>query len=130
MQTVKLEGTYIDHNRYLCIVCHDKNNEFCILGVDEEIDEKSRTANASIGLVCKIVLGMSFTFDGDGGFTYHDVNGHQYIFKPVSVQALWTVIQTLHVIAERLQPPSPTGKTSQGSQNFLVAAQFFTLFRR
>ncbi len=128
MQTVKLEGTYIDHNRYLCIVCHDKNNEFCILGVDEEIDEKSRTANASIGLVCKIVLGMSFTFDGDGGFTYHDVNGHQYIFKPVSVQALWTVIQTLHVIAERLQPPSPTGKTSQGSQNFLVAAQFLLCF--
>ena len=49
---------------------------------------------------------MKVTLDGDGGFTYHhhqDVH-QQLIFKPVSVQALWTVIQTLHMIGERLRP--------------------------
>ena len=58
------------------------------------------------GLICKIVHGMKVTLDGDGGFTYHhhqDVH-QQLIFKPVSVQALWTVIQTLHMIGERLRP--------------------------
>ena len=41
--------------------------------------------------------------DGDGGFSVRQ-NGHQYIFKPISVQALWTIIQTLHMIVERLTP--------------------------
>ena len=104
MQTVKLDSEYTDHNRYLCIVCH-QDGEYCILGVDEEIDDKEQSIKATIGLVCKIVHGMSVTFDGDGGFTYHNtIKDEHYIFKPVSVQALWTVIQTLHCIAERLQP--------------------------
>ena len=30
--------------------------------------------------------------------------GQHYIFKPISVQALWTIIQTLHMLAERLTP--------------------------
>ena len=99
MQTIKLEGVYENRNRYLCIVNHQ--DEYCLLGVDEEVVDKS-VVNSSIGLVCKIVHGMSFYLDGDGGFTYQDINGDQYIFKPVSVQALWTVIQTLHSIAKSL----------------------------
>ena len=49
---------------------------------------------------------MSVTLDGDGGFTYHHHQDkhRQLIFKPVSVQALWTVIQIMHKIGERLQP--------------------------
>lgn len=100
MQTIKLEGVYENRNRYLCIVNHQ--DEYCLLGVDEEVVDKSKIINSSIGLVCKIVHGMSFYLDGDGGFTYQDINGDQYIFKPVSVQALWTVIQTLHSIAKSL----------------------------
>ena len=41
--------------------------------------------------------------DGDGGFSIRQC-GHHYIFKPISVQALWTVIQTLHMLVERLTP--------------------------
>ena len=37
MQIVKLEGEYLDHTRFLCIVNH--RDEFCILGVDEDIKE-------------------------------------------------------------------------------------------
>ena len=41
--------------------------------------------------------------DGDGGFSIRQ-SGHHYIFKPISVQALWTIIQTLHMLVERLIP--------------------------
>lgn len=102
MQTVKVEGNYADRSRYLCIVSHKE--EFCLLGVDEEVDEDNTRITSTIGLVCKIVLGMDVTLDGDGGFTYHHLNDQQFIFKPVSVQALWTMIQTLHVIREKLGP--------------------------
>ena len=37
MQIVKLEGEYLDHTRFLCIVNH--RDEFCLLGVDEDIKE-------------------------------------------------------------------------------------------
>ena len=40
MQIVKLEGEYLDHVRYLCIVSH--NEEFFLLGVDED-NEDSRS---------------------------------------------------------------------------------------
>lgn len=40
MQIVKLEGEYLDHFRYLCIVSH--NEEFFLLGVDED-NEDSRS---------------------------------------------------------------------------------------
>ena len=63
MQTVKLEGAYADHNRYLCIVNH-ANEKYAILGVDEDNEI------ATIGLIVKIIHGMSVSFDGDGGFTY------------------------------------------------------------
>ena len=106
MQTVKLEGAYEDRNRYLCIVNHQ--DEFCILGVDEQVQDSS--VNSSIGLVIKIVHGMSFYLDGDGGLTYQDINGEQFIFKPVSVQSLWTVIQTFHSIAENLRVTTNTGE--------------------
>ena len=40
MQIVKLEGEYLDHVRFLCIVSH--NEEFFLLGVDED-NEDSRS---------------------------------------------------------------------------------------
>ena len=124
MQTVKLEGAYADHNRYLCIVSHSRqvaDDEYAILGIDEsevkaggdrdggEVPAGGGSLHATIGLVCKTVHGVSVNLDGDGGFTYNHIDGKQYIFKPVSVQALWTVIQTLqNLIAERLRPTTTT----------------------
>ena len=57
----------------------------------------------SIGLVVKILWDPDVNLDGDGGFSVRQCGQH-YIFKPISVQALWTIIQTLHMIAERLTP--------------------------
>ncbi len=114
VQAVKLEGNYIDRSRYLCIVSHDAT--YCILGVDEcneledvednlaqEADDKAATTSPTIGLVVQIAWGMRVTLDGDGGISYRHGDKH-FTFKPVSVQALWTVIQTLNMIAERLSP--------------------------
>lgn len=110
MQTVKLEGAYTDRSRYLCIVNHGE--EFCLLGVDEEVDTEAHKVVATIGLVSKMSRGLNVTLDGDGGFTYHRLD-KQFIFKPVSVQALWTVIQTLHMIAERLMPVTSTSGSNE-----------------
>ena len=60
-------------------------------------------ASASIGLVVKILWDPEVKFDGDGGFSVRQ-SGQQYIFKPITVQALWTIIQTLHMLTERLTP--------------------------
>ena len=50
MQIVKLDGDYLDHIRYLCIVCHNDQDEFCLLGVDEQIEEDSKNENHTIGI--------------------------------------------------------------------------------
>ncbi len=103
VQTVMLEGNYIDHTRYLCVVSHE--DEYCILGVDEcnDSDAPDAPQEPTVGLVVKITWGMRVTLDGDGGFSYRQRDKH-FTFKPVSVQALWTVIQTLNMIVERLNP--------------------------
>ena len=58
---------------------------------------------ASIGLAVKVLWDPEVKLDGDGGFSVRQCGQH-YIFKPISVQALWTIIQTLHMLAERLTP--------------------------
>ena len=50
MQIVKLEGEYLDHVRFLCIVSH--NEEFFLLGVDED-NEDSRS-QPTIGIFFNI----------------------------------------------------------------------------
>ena len=59
--------------------------------------------HASIGLVVKVLWDPELKLDGDGGFSVRQ-KGQHYIFKPISVQALWKIIQTLHMIVERLTP--------------------------
>ena len=59
--------------------------------------------SVTIGLVVKLLWDPEVKLDGDGGFSVRQC-GHHYIFKPISVQSLWTIIQTLHMLAERLTP--------------------------
>ena len=60
MQIVKLEGEYLDHTRFLCIVNH--RDEFCLLGVDEDI--KETRAQPTIGKKFYV----KFTVLGDSDF--------------------------------------------------------------
>ena len=55
----------------------------------------------TLGLVVKLEWDVRISLDGDGGFSVRQLGQH-FLFKPATVQALWTVIQTLHAISERL----------------------------
>ncbi|XP_047988042.1 protein phosphatase Slingshot isoform X2 [Leguminivora glycinivorella] len=83
---VKLESAHGGRTRYLVVVCH--NDEAALLG----IDSNERT---TVGLVLRVLADTSIKLDGDGGFSVCVCN-QQHIFKPVSVQAMWSALQTLH----------------------------------
>uniref|UniRef100_A0A182K096 protein-serine/threonine phosphatase n=1 Tax=Anopheles christyi TaxID=43041 RepID=A0A182K096_9DIPT len=65
-----------------------KIEESCLLGID--CNERT-----TVGLVLKVLADTSIWLDGDGGFSVSSC-GKQHIFKPVSVQAMWSALQTLH----------------------------------
>ena len=65
---------------------------YCILGVDTVAREDSAHSAPTIGLVLKVLWGMETSLDGDGGFGLHILDRH-FMFKPTSLQFLWTVIQ-------------------------------------
>ncbi|KAJ6639861.1 Protein phosphatase Slingshot [Pseudolycoriella hygida] len=65
--------------------------ESCLLGID--CNEKT-----TVGLVLKILADTTIRLDGDGGFSI-TVYGRTHIFKPVSVQAMWSALQTLHKVS-------------------------------
>ncbi|XP_070204790.1 uncharacterized protein [Littorina saxatilis] len=51
-------------------------------------------ASANIGLVLPIWMGMKVRLSGDGGFSII-TDDKSYLFKPVSVQAMWSAIQSV-----------------------------------
>ncbi|KAL8619154.1 hypothetical protein ACOMHN_019426 [Nucella lapillus] len=50
---------------------------------------------ATIGMVLPIWMGMKIRLNGDGGFAIV-LEDKSYLFKPVSVQAMWTAIHSVH----------------------------------
>jgi len=82
--------------------------DFCLLGIDavherEDNGEIGELKSVTIGFVLSMLWGTRVSLDGDGGFSVLHLDKH-FVFKPVSVQALWTVIQTLHLITGKLKP--------------------------
>ena len=71
-------------------------------------------ATETIGLVMNLSLDTVPRFDGDGGFKIKYA-GRNFLFKPVSLQALWKIIQTLHMISDRLTPKERIGFATQVS---------------
>ena len=79
MQIVKLEGEYLDHTRFLCIVNH--RDEFCLLGVDEDI--KETRAQPTIGKKFYV----KFTVLGDSDFdckTKKQKTNHEFFVKTLN----------------------------------------------
>lgn len=72
--------------------CSD-TEESCLLGVD-------CNETTTIGLVLKVLADTSIRLDGDGGFSI-SIYGRTHIFKPVSVQAMWSALQTLHKVSSK-----------------------------
>lgn len=96
---VRLENSStatVSRNRYLAVVsCIEQEcEEYCVLGIDCE-------KSISLGLVLAILSHTTIRLDGDGGFCITNGDGlRSHIFKPVSVQTMWTALQSLYQASE------------------------------
>ncbi|XP_068994575.1 protein phosphatase Slingshot homolog 1 isoform X1 [Embiotoca jacksoni] len=96
---VRLESAWSDRVRYMVVVYtsgRQDTEENILLGIDfTNKDCKS----CSIGMVLPLWSDTKIHLDGDGGFTVNTA-GRTHVFKPVSVQAMWSAIQVLHKACE------------------------------
>ncbi|KAK7934115.1 hypothetical protein WMY93_005011 [Mugilogobius chulae] len=88
-----------DRVRYMVVVYtsgRQDTEENILLGIDfTNRDCKS----CSVGMVLPLWSDAKIHLDGDGGFTVSTAN-RTHVFKPVSVQAMWSALQVLHKACE------------------------------
>ncbi|XP_063812031.1 protein phosphatase Slingshot homolog 2 [Pseudophryne corroboree] len=96
---VKLESTYQNRTRYMVVVStngRQDTEESLVLGIDFPYNDSS---SCTMGLVLPLWSDTLIHLDGDGGFSVSTDN-RVHIFKPVSVQAMWSALQSLHKACE------------------------------
>ncbi|XP_078523528.1 protein phosphatase Slingshot homolog 1 isoform X1 [Lissotriton helveticus] len=96
---VRLESVYSDRVRYMVVVYssgRQDTEENILLGVDFTSKESKQ---CTIGMVLHLWSDTKIHLDGDGGFSVSTA-GRTHIFKPVSVQAMWSALQILHKACE------------------------------
>ncbi|XP_041657070.1 protein phosphatase Slingshot homolog 2b isoform X2 [Cheilinus undulatus] len=95
---VRLESVHPQVTRYMVVVStngRQDTEESVVLGMDfSPID-----SSCSIGLVLPLWSDTLIHLDGDGGFSV-STDYRVHIFKPVSVQAMWSALQSLHKACE------------------------------
>ncbi|XP_067306639.1 protein phosphatase Slingshot homolog 2 isoform X2 [Pseudorasbora parva] len=95
---VRLESAYNLRTRYMVIVStngRQDTEESVVLGMDFSDSDRACT----VGLVLPLWSDTLIHLDGDGGFSVSTVN-RVHVFKPVSVQAMWSALQSLHKVCE------------------------------
>ncbi|KAJ8267227.1 hypothetical protein GJAV_G00140020 [Gymnothorax javanicus] len=95
---VRLESAHPHCTRYMVVVStngRQDTEESVVLGVDFSPLDSS----CSVGLVLPLWSDTLIHLDGDGGFSVSTVN-RVHVFKPVSVQAMWSALQSLHKACE------------------------------
>lgn len=95
---VRLESTFPQCTRYMVVVStngRQDTEESVVLGMDFSPSDSS----CSIGMVLPLWSDTRIHLDGDGGFSVSTDN-KIHIFKPVSVQAMWSALQSLHKACE------------------------------
>ncbi|XP_043114365.1 protein phosphatase Slingshot homolog 2 isoform X2 [Puntigrus tetrazona] len=95
---VRLESAYSLRTRYMVIVStngRQDTEESVVLGMDFGNSDSTCT----VGLVLPLWSDTLIHLDGDGGFSVSTVN-RVHVFKPVSVQAMWSALQSLHKVCE------------------------------
>ncbi|XP_048017660.1 protein phosphatase Slingshot homolog 2 isoform X2 [Megalobrama amblycephala] len=95
---VRLESAYTLRTRYMVIVStngRQDTEESVVLGMDFSNSDRTCT----VGLVLPLWSDTLIHLDGDGGFSVSTVN-RVHVFKPVSVQAMWSALQSLHKVCE------------------------------
>ncbi|XP_046718976.1 protein phosphatase Slingshot homolog 2 isoform X1 [Silurus meridionalis] len=96
---VRLESAYPQCTRYMVVVStfgRQDTEESVVLGMDFT---NSDCSQCTVGLVLPLWSDTLIHLDGDGGFSVSTVN-RVHIFKPVSVQAMWSALQSLHKACE------------------------------
>uniref|UniRef100_A0A2K6FDP9 Protein phosphatase Slingshot homolog 1 n=1 Tax=Propithecus coquereli TaxID=379532 RepID=A0A2K6FDP9_PROCO len=96
---VRLESAWTDRVRYMVVVYssgRQDTEENILLGVDFSSKESK---SCTIGMVLRLWSDTKIHLDGDGGFSVSTA-GRMHIFKPVSVQAMWSALQVLHKACE------------------------------
>uniref|UniRef100_A0A8C2GGT4 Protein phosphatase Slingshot homolog 1 n=1 Tax=Cyprinus carpio TaxID=7962 RepID=A0A8C2GGT4_CYPCA len=96
---VRLESAWSDRVRYMVVVYtngRQDTEENILLGMDFSNKDSK---NCSIGMVLPLWSDAKIHLDGDGGFSVTTA-GRMHIFKPVSVQAMWSALQILHKACE------------------------------
>ncbi|XP_075881790.1 protein phosphatase Slingshot homolog 1 isoform X2 [Nelusetta ayraudi] len=96
---VRLESSWSERVRYMVVVYtsgRQDTEENILLGVDFTSKD---CQSCSIGMVLPLWSDTNIHLDGDGGFTVSTA-GHTHVFKPVSVQAMWSALQVLHKVCE------------------------------
>ncbi|OXB62157.1 hypothetical protein ASZ78_015339 [Callipepla squamata] len=96
---VRLESVWTDRVRYMVVVYSNgrqDTEENILLGVDFSSKESK---SCTIGMVLRLWSDTKIHLDGDGGFSVSTA-GRMHIFKPVSVQAMWSALQILHKACE------------------------------
>ncbi|XP_071352579.1 protein phosphatase Slingshot homolog 2 isoform X2 [Trachinotus anak] len=95
---VRLESAYPQVTRYMVVVStngRQDTEESIVLGMDFVSSDSCCT----VGLVLPLWSDTLIHLDGDGGFSVSTVN-RLHVFKPVSVQAMWSALQSLHKACE------------------------------
>uniref|UniRef100_A0A4W3JE90 protein-serine/threonine phosphatase n=1 Tax=Callorhinchus milii TaxID=7868 RepID=A0A4W3JE90_CALMI len=96
---VRLESTWANRIRYMVVVYtsgHQDTEENVLLGMDFSAKESN---TCTIGMVLPLWSDTTIHLDGDGGFSVSTAS-RIHIFKPVSVQAMWSALQILHKSCE------------------------------
>uniref|UniRef100_A0A671XFJ4 Protein phosphatase Slingshot homolog 1 n=1 Tax=Sparus aurata TaxID=8175 RepID=A0A671XFJ4_SPAAU len=96
---VRLESGWSERVRYMVVIYtngHQDTEENIVLGMDFT-DKDSK--DCSIGMVLPLWSDTNIHLDGDGGFSVNTA-GRSHVFKPVSVQAMWSALQVLHKACE------------------------------
>ncbi|XP_027719945.1 protein phosphatase Slingshot homolog 1 isoform X1 [Vombatus ursinus] len=96
---VRLESAWTDRVRYMVVVYssgRQDTEENVLLGVDFSSKEST---SCTIGMVLRLWSDTKIHLDGDGGFSVSTA-GRMHVFKPVSVQAMWSALQILHKACE------------------------------
>uniref|UniRef100_A0A4W6FNB8 protein-serine/threonine phosphatase n=1 Tax=Lates calcarifer TaxID=8187 RepID=A0A4W6FNB8_LATCA len=95
---VRLESAHPHVTRYMVVVStngRQDTEESVVLGMDFSPVDSS----CSVGLVLPLWSDTLIHLDGDGGFSVSTDN-RVHVFKPVSVQAMWSALQSLHKACE------------------------------
>ncbi|XP_074904443.1 protein phosphatase Slingshot homolog 3 [Buteo buteo] len=96
---VRLESARPRRVRYLLVVRPEEvgaEGETALLGVDFAHEGAAR---CTLGMVLPLWSDTQVFLDGDGGFSVTS-GGQTRIFKPISVQTMWAVLQELHRACE------------------------------